>query len=1061
MNSLSQQRLPPGLCGHEMRQRAFAVLALFVLSLLAMAWPGVASAIQNCHDYTYYALTGEDGNMLSAGELRSRLAARGYTKYRYSASAAVGRLDEKQRYRPGDALLFGDSHSGVVNAAGTIDHYFQNFVGNSLPRKSEVVDPRDLDYQRTLFKGWTVERILQAHRSYREDQIEIWRKGSPDTIGFVESWGEVGKDVGQVSLAVHRTGSGRGALSVQIVPRGSPSYLATASAGVSYRLASDTLDWADGEVGRKTVEIEILNSDAEPGDRALLLGIAVKRGDARPDRWPETTLVLKRAAASRDRSRMGGEISFVEDAVSAAPADRQVRLIVTRDGFSKGEVTVDYQTQPGSARPGVDYTPVTGTLSWAESDKGIRSIDVPILAASGGGAMASFTVTLANPSGGAEVVRPATVTVNLQRAPVDPGQALPGGSRAGPAEGDTSEPAPASAGSQTRRKNCLYLRLKPEQVQIGAGGQLSFTATAVFDDGSETDVTRLASWQPGPANTYGAPPEVRFDERVLVSARWDGCAGKATVDLQAAAWTPPLSHADDRRPGEPGSEPWRPTWYVLCDRSGRVVYGEDTTPALFGIIAGPFMGPRRAEQWIGENCPRTVCTIEGTHGLCAREPPPAAAAGDGYQALCDPTGHVVIGRSGTLPGHRPMSPALAGEASARWWIEQNCPSWTCTPDGACARAGAIRSGGRWAVVCSRQHGGVGFTEYPNRVDSWVWVEHLLSDGDARNWLAANCPSERCDRDGRCLPGGPATAPSAQQRPSEVPTGSVLDLYGQRERSRQGAGSGSLGPYWGPGGRFSSDTLRQQMARDGQTLSTSRDGDGRSAGGESHCASDATCPAGYSCQGGHCLPVTAGDGQQPAGATTRDTSSRPAAVATPAVTGASAAAATAAATAATTAATPSTAAGSPPPGVYEPKGNGQACLQVGQQMEARCRQMSEDCNRRNCSGGGYSGCALDCPGCGGHFGNYIAWCSLHPAYQAKVSSGLTGFVAEIGTCIAQFLADGKPGRRERGADCQRQAQRKLDQGRDAWVQQTCQARCAEDGRKGVAVLGGARHRCECH
>jgi len=1058
MNSLSQQRLPPGLCGHEMRQRAFAVLALFVLSLLAMAWPGVASAIQNCHDYTYYALTGEDGNMLSAGELRSRLAARGYTRYRYSASAAVGRVDEKQRYRPGDVLLFGDSHSGFVNTAGTIDHYFQNFVGNSLPRKSEVVDPRDLDYQKTFLKGWTVERILKEHRNYREDQIEIWRKREPDTVGFVESWGQVTKDVGQVSLAVRRAGSGKGAVSVQIVSRGGLPPFGTASAGVSYRLASDTLNWADGELGTRSVEVEILNSDAEPGDLGLMLGVAVRSGNARPDRWPETTLVINRAPARRDRDQMGGEISFVEDVVNAAPGDRQVRLIVTRDGFSKGEVTVEYQSQAGSARPGIDYTSVAGKLTWAESDTAIRSIDVPIVAGSGVGAAASFTVTLANPSGGAQIVRPATVTVNLQRAaPAAPGQALAGGSRPGTAAGGTSERSPPAAAQQAERKDCRHLRLSPDAVQIGPGRQLGFSAIAVFSDGSETDVTGLASWQPGPANTYSAPLEVRFNERVIVTALWDHCEGRATVDLQAPAWTPPLSHADDRRPGQPGTEPWRPTWYVLCDRSGRVVYGEDTSPALFGIIDGPFMGPRRAEQWIRENCPRTVCTIEGTRGLCAREPPVAATGGDNtYHALCDPTGRVVISRSSSLPGHALMSPALVGETGARWWIEQNCPSWTCTSGGACSRAGAIRTGGRWAVVCSRQHGGVGFTEYPNLVDSWVWVEHLLSDGDARNWIARNCPGERCDRNGRCLPGNQAAALAAQQQPVEVPAGTVLELYGQRESSRQGAGTGNLGPYWGPGGRFSSDTLRQQMARDPQAQPAVRDGDGRTDSVEGHCSSDSACAAGYRCEAGHCLPATASDGQQQGGATPGNATGRSGSVSSPAPGATTAASATTAIKPAASGSLPA----ATPAGIYEPKGTGQPCLQVGQQMEARCRQMSEDCNRRNCSGGGYSGCAVDCPGCGGYFGNYIAWCTLHPSYQARVTAGLTSFVAEIGTCITQFLGDGKPGRRERGGECQRRAQRKLDEGRDAWVQQTCQARCAEDGRKGVAVLGGARHRCEC-
>jgi hypothetical protein len=149
----------------------------------------------------------------------------------------------------------------------------------------------------------------------------------------------------------------------------------------------------------------------------------------------------------------------------------------------------------------------------------------------------------------------------------------------------------------------------------------------------------------------------------------------------------------------------------------------------------------------------------------------------------------------------------------------------------------------------------------------------------------------------------------------------------------------------------------------------------------------------------------------------------------------------------------------PAGIYEPKGNGAACPQVGVQMEARCKQAAQDCISRNCSGH-YSGCSVDCPGCAGYFVDYTAWCTLHPSYEPKLTAGLTMFFSEIKSCIDQFLNDGKGGRRERGAECQGKAQKKLAEKKDAWVQQACEARCTQDGRRGVAVLGGARHRCEC-
>jgi hypothetical protein len=74
--------------------------------------------------------------------------------------------------------------------------------------------------------------------------------------------------------------------------------------------------------------------------------------------------------------------------------------------------------------------------------------------------------------------------------------------------------------------------------------------------------------------------------------------------------------------------------------------------------------------------------------------------------------------------------------------------------------------------------------------------------------------------------------------------------------------------------------------------------------------------------------------------------------------------------------------------------------------------------------------------------------------------LTAFIEEIKACIELFLSDGQPGREARGIECQVKAQKKLAGNKETWVQQACQARCAQDGRSGVAVLGGGRHRCEC-
>ncbi len=66
-------------------------------------------------------------------------------------------------------------------------------------------------------------------------------------------------------------------------------------------------------------------------------------------------------------------------------------------------VTVDYVTSPGTADSGVDFKPISGTLTF---DPGVttRSIVVPTIDDLDSEGDETFTVTLSNPTGGATIV---------------------------------------------------------------------------------------------------------------------------------------------------------------------------------------------------------------------------------------------------------------------------------------------------------------------------------------------------------------------------------------------------------------------------------------------------------------------------------------------------------------------------------------------------------------------------------------------------------------------------------------------------------------------------------
>jgi glucose/arabinose dehydrogenase len=85
---------------------------------------------------------------------------------------------------------------------------------------------------------------------------------------------------------------------------------------------------------------------------------------------------------------------------------------VIRSGGSAGTITVNYNTQPGSATAGSDYTTTTGTLTFASGET-VKSIVIPILNDSLVESTEQFNVTIDNVTGGATLLVPRTATVTI------------------------------------------------------------------------------------------------------------------------------------------------------------------------------------------------------------------------------------------------------------------------------------------------------------------------------------------------------------------------------------------------------------------------------------------------------------------------------------------------------------------------------------------------------------------------------------------------------------------------------------------------------------------------
>lgn len=89
-----------------------------------------------------------------------------------------------------------------------------------------------------------------------------------------------------------------------------------------------------------------------------------------------------------------------------------VSVTIDRAGGSDGKATVKYATAPGSAKPGKDFTPRSGTLTWNAGDGDPKTIQIPIKKDNTPEPDKSFTVKLSKPTGASLGAATATVTIH-------------------------------------------------------------------------------------------------------------------------------------------------------------------------------------------------------------------------------------------------------------------------------------------------------------------------------------------------------------------------------------------------------------------------------------------------------------------------------------------------------------------------------------------------------------------------------------------------------------------------------------------------------------------------
>ncbi len=154
------------------------LLAIFIFFTLFIIATIMLHSITWCHDYTIYIVTGKDFNKTSPHLLRKHLTDLKYKRFGFTTAAHNPRA--QANLRPGDVIIIGNAHSGVVNGQGLIDHFIQRFGASGISHApGKLGSMGNFKRNWTLFKMINFQRITPDGRKihpYKKMAVEVWRR---------------------------------------------------------------------------------------------------------------------------------------------------------------------------------------------------------------------------------------------------------------------------------------------------------------------------------------------------------------------------------------------------------------------------------------------------------------------------------------------------------------------------------------------------------------------------------------------------------------------------------------------------------------------------------------------------------------------------------------------------------------------------------------------------------------------------------------------------------------------------------------------------------------------
>lgn len=363
------------------------------------------------------------GNASGSG-FAARLLADGQQDPGFSAGVVADALADATAIAAGgdgSVVVAGTGISGAsimrLQASGELDVLFGN-GGSTLIDLQSATGTRTAVHDMLVGGDGSVLAAGGEHRANKAFVVRLLGNGggnSPGVLGITEQdTVTTAEGSAEVVVRVRRTGGASGSVSVgyQTSQRGSGG----AAPGEDYEHTAGTLTWEDGDTAEQQIHVPILADDVTEIPEFFDVELLTPDGGA--------GLGTTRAAIVIDAD--GGPYGQLElpDLTYFVAEGQPVEVVVVRQYYATGAVSVTVTPVAGTAAAGDDFIATPVTLSWADGEFGAKFAQIATVNDTVGESGESFTVELSNPAGGALLGARSTTIVHIA-ASDQPPRSLP------------------------------------------------------------------------------------------------------------------------------------------------------------------------------------------------------------------------------------------------------------------------------------------------------------------------------------------------------------------------------------------------------------------------------------------------------------------------------------------------------------------------------------------------------------------------------------------------------------------------------------------------------------